>query len=349
MARIVFYCNDERNHLQIFEYYQQDIEGLRALGHEVVVCTRYRQIPLRFDALFIWWWTYAALPVLACRLLGRPVIVTGVFNFQFPEHHQGRDYFRRPRWQRVLISIAVRLANLNLFIDETEFHRCREFFGLTNARLSPCSIHEDYLRGPAERRELELLNLAWSGKENLVRKGIPELIEAMSLLKRRGVAARLSLAGPAGDGLDGLLARIKALGLEDSVRWIGPLDREDKITRMQSTEIYVQPSHYEGFGLATAEAMGCGALIVTCDVGAVRSVVGECGLYVPPGAPDALADAIERSLTNAAVRRELQQCGVARARQRFDPGEKRHRLAGFLRELGIPSRPASLFTPTAAD
>lgn len=337
MARIVFYCNDKRDHLRIFEYYQQDIEGLRALGHEVIVCTRYRDIPFRFDALFIWWWTYAAIPVIACRILRRPTIVTGVFNFRFPEHHTGRDYFRRPWWQRVLISTAVRLTNLNLFIDETEFERCQEYFGLRNARLFPCSIHEDYLRGPAEARQLELLNLAWSGRENLVRKGIPELVQAMARLRDRGVDARLSLAGPPGDGLEDLLEQVRKLGLENSVTWIGPLERDDKIRRMRSTEVYVQPSHYEGFGLATAEAMGCGALIITCDVGAVRSVVGECGIYVQPGSPDQLADAIERGLTNVELRRGLQQCGAARARARFDPEEKRRRLAAYLAEVGITS------------
>ena len=84
MSRIVFFCREEREHLDIFEYYQQDIEALKALGHDVVVCTRYREIPLRFDAMFVWWWQYALWPVLLSRLLGRPCVITGVFNYRLP-------------------------------------------------------------------------------------------------------------------------------------------------------------------------------------------------------------------------------------------------------------------------
>ena len=52
MAKIVFYCNDNLENIQSMEYYRQDIEALRALGHEVAVCNRYRDIPWRFVLAF---------------------------------------------------------------------------------------------------------------------------------------------------------------------------------------------------------------------------------------------------------------------------------------------------------
>ena len=71
MAKIVFYCRDTLENIRSMEYYRQDIEALQALGHDVVVCNRYRDIPWRFDVLFVWWWTYALLPVALTRLAGR--------------------------------------------------------------------------------------------------------------------------------------------------------------------------------------------------------------------------------------------------------------------------------------
>lgn len=99
------------------------------------------------------------------------------------------------------------------------------------------------------------------------------------------------------------------------------------------------PSHYEGFGVAIAEAMGCGACIITCDVGAVRTVVGDCGLYVPPGSPEKLAQAIKRALNDGVLRRTLQAAAQERASQLFTVDTKRTRLQRYLLELGIDAPP----------
>jgi glycosyltransferase involved in cell wall biosynthesis len=335
MSTFVFYCNDDRSRIEVTEYYKQDIDVLRELGHDVKVCTRFREIPLRFDAIFIWWWTYALWPVLLARLLGRPSIITGVFNFRFPPGFEGTDFFGRPAWQRLLISAATRLCTMNLFVDEAEAKACAAHFRLRNAHYFPCVVHRDYLQGPAAQRELALFNVAWSGRQNLIRKGIPDLLEAVRLLKDRGVAVTLYLAGLQGDGTSFLLEAIEKLQIGDRVTCLGPLSREEKIARLRACEIYAQPSRFEGFGLATAEAMGCGACVITCDVGAVRNVVGDCGIYIPPGSPGELASAIQRAMTDGELRHRLQREAGARATGLFAADKKRERLKGHLAGLGI--------------
>lgn len=337
MSRVVFYCHDEPGNLGVFEYYQQDIQALEALGHDVCVCTEYREIPSRFDVMFVWWWTHALWPVLLARTRGKACIVTGVYNLRLPPTFAGADYFHRPAWQRAMIALATKWCSLNLFIDGTELTGCADAFGIDNGRIYPCSVHEDYLHGPGPEREVALFNLAWSGKRNLVRKGIPELLDAVRLLRDTGTLVRVFLAGPVGDGKEELLARIRELGLTDQVTWLGALSRADKIGLLRSCELYVQPSHHEGFGLAMAEAMGCGACVITCEVGAVRSVVGDCGIYVQPGSPEALAEGIARGLTDVPLRRRLQAAGHERARMEFAPDKKRARLKAYLAELGISS------------
>jgi glycosyltransferase involved in cell wall biosynthesis len=334
MAKIVFYCNDTRSNIESFEYYKQDIDALKALGHEVVVCTKYREIPSRFDAIFIWWWTYALVPVVLSKLRNKPSIVTGVFNFKFPEGYAG-DYFSRPRWQRLLIRLATEWCTRNLFIDKRELDACGHYFGLDNARPFPCVLDADYVQGPAEERQMALFNLAWSGKHNLIRKGIPELVAAISMLKKQGFKVALKLAGLEGDGAQFLRDLIVTHGVQEEVEWLGPISRARKIELLRSCEIYVQPSRYEGFGLATAEAMGSGACIITCDVGAVRSVVGECGVYVSPGSPEELAAAIRMVIEDSAKRRQLQTDAYRRARSEFQFESKLEKLKDYLVEIGI--------------
>jgi len=335
MPRVVFYCNDIRPNLDLFEYYKQDIDALIALENEVIICTKYREIPLDFDAMFIWWWTYALYPVLLCRILNKPCIITGVFNFRFPERYNGIDYFRRPFWQRFLISKAVTLSTLNLFINEAESRGCSDYFRLRNARFYPCTIHDDYMQGPSLPRRNVLFNLACSGKQNLVRKGIPDLLNAMRILKDENVDVCLNLAGLRGDGADFLSDLIKKLDIQDYVKYLGKLSREEKIDYFRSCEIYVQPSLYEGFGLATAEAMGCGACVITCGVGAVRSVVGDCGVYVAPGSPQELAQAIKQVIFNDTLRQDFQSRAFKRAQECFAFNKKLESLRGYLSEVGI--------------
>ena len=335
MATIVFFAHTTPENLQRAEFYKQDIDALQALGHRVVLCTRYIDIPRAFDAMFIWWWSRALFPVLLCRLLRKPCVITGTFNFRFPGHFSGTDYFRRPFWQRFLIRNAARLCSLNLFVSRLELDECRAYFQLHNSAYLPHCLHDDYLQGPASARRNALFNLTWSGKHNLVRKGIPELLQAIRILKERGVAVRLDLAGLEGDGLGALLDTIERLGLKDEVRHLGALSRKEKVRMLREHEIYVQPSHFEGFGLATLEAMGSGACVVVCDVGAVKEVVGDCGLYTARDSPEALADVIQTALSDHHLRRRMQELAIHRARSLFTFDRKVDRLRTLLEEVGV--------------
>ena len=335
MSKIVFYCNDKKSNIDGFEYYKQDIDALRYLGHQVIICTKYREIPYDFDAMFVWWWTYALWPVTLCKLLKKPCIITGAFNIRFPDNFEGTDYFRRPYWQRLLIKKATKLAALNLFINTFELKDCSEYFGLANSRYYPCVIHDDYLKGPSTHRKKELFNLAWSGKNNLIRKGIPEILQAVKLLKDDGVEVHLNLAGHEGDGVSFLKKTIEQLNISDQVSYLGEICRADKIDLLRTCEIYVQPSHYEGFGVAIAEAMGCGACVITCDVGSVKSVVGDCGIYVSPGSPEELANAIKQVLHDDALRHKLQKSAHLRALDCFAADKKLETLRSYLFEVGI--------------
>jgi glycosyltransferase involved in cell wall biosynthesis len=335
MATIAFYTHASAADLKEVEFYKQDIDALTALGHKAVVCTRLRDIPSSFDAMFVWWWSRALIPVVLCRILSRPCIITGTFDFCFPKDFQGRDYFRRPYWQRFLVKFAVRNCSLNLFVNQLELEQCSKYFGLTNAEYLPHCLNDDYLKGPSTKRRRALFNLAWSGKQNLVRKGIPELLGAIRLLRDRGQDVQVYLAGREGDGRAYLLETVRQLGIENDVYYLGSLTKEAKIEMLREIEIYVQPSHYEGFGLAILEAMGCGACVVVRDVGAVKEVVGDCGLYVSSSSPEELAIAIENVLQDSVLRQRLQNSATERARRLFTFDKKVERLGNFLRGLGI--------------
>jgi glycosyltransferase involved in cell wall biosynthesis len=102
---------------------------------------------------------------------------------------------------------------------------------------------------------------------------------------------------------------------------------------MSNIAIFVQPSHYEGFGLAMAEAMACGACVITCDVGAVKDVVSDCGLYAKPGSALDLAKKIRIAIEDDDLRNMLQKRAIKRANSEFSYKKKLVLLNDILSEF----------------
>jgi glycosyltransferase involved in cell wall biosynthesis len=83
-------------------------------------------------------------------------------------------------------------------------------------------------------------------------------------------------------------------GLRDRVLLVGP--DGDIPSVMNALDIHVLPSAGEAFPNVVAEAMACGALCVSTDVGDVATIIDEHGWVVPPRSAGALAQAIRSAL-----------------------------------------------------
>ena len=336
MARVVFFSPvRNRSQLDTVEFYRQDIHALEALGHEVTRATRFTEIPRRFDLMYIWWWTRAAAPTFLSRLQSKPVVITGVFNFRLPEQFSGHDFINRPLHHRFLIGWALRSATRNIFLSHYELKECNDHFGVSNSCLLPLCVMPEYGPPVSERRREMILSIAGNGRANLLRKGVDTLLDACALLRDKGCPVNTLIGGTHGEGDSWLSSQIEELRLQDSVCNLGELPKAKKIELMQQATLFVQPSRFEGFGLAMAEAMACGSPVVTCDVGAVRETLGSAAFFVPPDNPPAVADAIEHLLNDSIARRQLQASGLRRAREELSWDLKLQRLRECLASLGI--------------
>jgi glycosyltransferase involved in cell wall biosynthesis len=94
----------------------------------------------------------------------------------------------------------------------------------------------------------------------------------------------------------------------------------DLIPFLAALDIYVSPSRAEAFGLATVEAMACGACVVATATDGTREIVAddETGRVVPVGDTAALARAIAELLEDEEERKRLAGRGRASVRARFD-------------------------------
>ncbi|NJE61208.1 glycosyltransferase family 4 protein [Thermococcus sp. 21S7] len=98
---------------------------------------------------------------------------------------------------------------------------------------------------------------------------------------------------------------IRRYGVDDRVRLVGKLPRENVRDYLQATDVYFSPTIYEAFGIAALEALACGVPVVANNHGGISEVVrhGETGLVSQDDAE--LLRNLEFLLENPEVRRAM--------------------------------------------
>jgi glycosyltransferase involved in cell wall biosynthesis len=142
------------------------------------------------------------------------------------------------------------------------------------------------------------------------------LLRVFHTVASRLPAARLLLVG-AGPLQREVEQRVRHLGLERQVKFLGL--RRDVERLMSASDVFLFPSHHEGFGLVTIEACAAGLPVVGSDIpGHDETVVhGQSGFLYPVADEGAMAERVLHLLTCPELAQRVQQQALRRARQIF--------------------------------
>jgi glycosyltransferase involved in cell wall biosynthesis len=127
-----------------------------------------------------------------------------------------------------------------------------------------------------------------------IEKGLDDLLDAFSKVHAKLPETRLDLVG-AGQLKEQLAARVKKLGLEQSVTFLGPKNTEEIGRLFMNSTALVLPSHSEPWGLVVNESLSYGCPVVVSNVcGCVPELVlpGRTGYSYPVGDVAAMAQAM---------------------------------------------------------
>ena len=145
------------------------------------------------------------------------------------------------------------------------------------------------------------------------RKNLARLVEAFA--RARDARIGLVLAGGKGWLYDELFARVEACGLSDQVIFPGYVTNEELPLWYNAATLLAYPSVYEGFGLPVLEAQACGTPVLTSNLSSLPEAAGGAAVMVDPYDVEALADGLNRLLTDESLRNDLRAAGLARAGQ----------------------------------
>lgn len=148
------------------------------------------------------------------------------------------------------------------------------------------------------------------------RKGLPVLLRAWPEIHRR-TGARLRLIGADPLAVRLLLARLRVH--DGSIDVLGWVSSEQRTAELLAAKALVAPSvGMESFGLILLEAFACATPVIASDIAGYRAVMTpETGMLVPPGDPDALADAIAEMLADEPRRQARGAAARELARERY--------------------------------
>ena len=264
--------------------------------------------------------------VAVSRLLRRKVL------FQIHGGSLPEEFFGKSRLLRSLLRRVLRASHALVLLSQVEYDAYKAFVPGARVELVPNAIAPEGLLGAdtAKATRGKPLHLAYVGRL-VATKGVLEAIEATRILRDRGVAVHLSIAG-SGPFEGKLREAVAEAGLSDRVTFRGPLFGEEKNLLWREADLFAFPTyHKEGLPYALLEAMAAAAVPVTNPVGAIPDVMrhGVHGLFVPPRDPQALADTLARL---DADRAQLARMAAA-GRQRVLENYSIARLASDFRRL----------------
>jgi len=264
----------------------------------------------------------AALYAVMARLLGRPVLfrLGGAFDI----FYAGSS----PLMRRVISAV---LNVPQVVIAQSQFASgCIRRAGRRGPIVVLSNWSQDANNVEVFRTATTMPVFLFVAGTEARRKGIEQVLAAAEKLQQGGSPARFHFLAMT----PMLMERATSLGLANIRAIEGPASHSRVLELMRACDVFLLPSHGEGFPNALIEAMTAGMAAIVTPVGAVPEIVADGGaLTVPIGDTEALAAAIDRLAREGAVRSRLSHEARATVLARYTEAQALPPLAETYRNV----------------
>jgi glycosyltransferase involved in cell wall biosynthesis len=217
-------------------------------------------------------------------------------------------YSGLPRWLRSTVRSMFRNASGIVVLGTLAANTVTDLFEIPRERIDviPNGVPgPTCLAQPRARNKNTKPHILFLGHLHR-RKGVQDLIEALSRSEIAGLPWRATLAGGGPEQAE-FVEQAEQLGIGGRISFPGWLPRDVVAALLEAADVLVLPSYAEEMSMSILEGMAHGLCVVCTPVGAQAEVVedGVSGLVVSPGDVGAVAAALVKCLTQPALRRRL--------------------------------------------
>ena len=248
-------------------------------------------------------------PGFTAPILARCPCVTVFHDLQHKRHPEHFRWFDLPFWRLLLWASAHRSFKLIAVSEATRADLLRFYtLGAERILVIPHGVEAAFFRLDRARLEPYLLCVSTLHPH----KNLDGLIRAYARSKR---GFRLVLAGMRGFHTRALEALIEGLALGDAIELTGWIARDQLYRLYERALAFVFPSTFEGFGMPVLEAMAAAVPVACSDIPPLREVAGDAALFFDPLDEESILGALDRIVSDDALRARLAEAGPRRARQ----------------------------------
>ena len=167
-------------------------------------------------------------------------------------------------------------------------------------------------------------------------KGVFVLLEALSILKTKGVDFACNLVGGIGDITEGSFnKKVSDLQLESQVNYLGKKFNEDKVAVFNSADIFIHPTFSDCFPLVLLEASQFSLPIVSTFEGAIPEIIDEGinGFLVPKKDASELADKLEVLMKDERLRISMGNAAFKKYKKEYTLTKFESNLCAILKSI----------------
>lgn len=283
--RILFYCSaTSKKIFSIQKFLREDIQILKDLGYKVSLSLHWYDFILfyKYDIAFIYFYRYGLIPAILATIFRKKIYFTGGIDFLNKESTPFKTY--------IIQCIFFKLCNIfstkSILVSEADVANVKSIYH--NKLPHNCTLVQHcidtttYLKFASTPKEKIVVTIALMERiENINRKGVLKAIETFNFFQRQHPEYKMIIIGKTGKDTYIVYDLINQLNLTKKISLTGNITEEDKIQILSKAEFYLQLSSYEGFGIASLEALASGCKVIHSGKGGLKYIIGNLGFEVP--------------------------------------------------------------------
>ena len=313
MKKILFYSSVKNiESFKTQQFYCIDINLLRKCGNEVIVTNKIKPFLLsKYDASFIYFYRRGLIPALISFLRFKPVYFTGGIDALEKSYASIKDYCI----QKVLFHFCYWLSTKCIIVSDADMENVKCIYNNKIPYKIALSYHtidvESFSCKYSCKEHGLFTTIVWmESKANVIRKGVDKALVVFKYLaeQQEYKNSKFVIIGKLGEGSDYLKECAIKLNIIDKIIFTGPVSEKDKVIWLKKSCYYFQLSLYEGFGLASLEALASKNIVIHTGKGGLKYSIKDFGVLIEG---DELSQEILNQIYMSLVSFDVQNLDIA--------------------------------------